>query len=197
MVFELGAHQGLIAMMFAATVGSKGRIIAVEADPRNEAIAKRNYLLNNMNSIRSENRAVADTDGFIEIEVHDQASLSNSRPSLHTIRIPSVTIDSLRKKHGEPSLVMLDIEGAEMLALTGAGKTLQGTSDFTVEIHAGCGLEKLGGNVTSIINTFRSHGYDLYYRFEQDPEYRSLNDAAPESRFFLIALNPRKEIPHI
>jgi hypothetical protein len=44
------------------------------------------------------------------------------------------------------------VEGFEVHALKGATHTLQGRPDCFIEVHVGCGLEKFGGSVQSLLS---------------------------------------------
>ena len=58
-VFDIGAHQGVVALMLAGLVGEKGSVIAVEAEPHHARIAERNRVLNGVNHVRILQTAVA------------------------------------------------------------------------------------------------------------------------------------------
>src|ERR1700761_1538885 len=42
LAFDLGAHQGVVALILSKLVGQHGRVIAVEAEPHNALVAKEN-----------------------------------------------------------------------------------------------------------------------------------------------------------
>ena len=50
---DVGAHWGYFSLMMAEHVGSKGRVVAVEADPRIYAILERNFGLNDLPQVRA------------------------------------------------------------------------------------------------------------------------------------------------
>src|SRR5438094_809548 len=50
-VFDLGAHQGVVALMLGNIVGPQGGVIALEANEHNARVAERNRLLNNAQQI--------------------------------------------------------------------------------------------------------------------------------------------------
>ncbi len=50
-VFDIGAHQGVVAMMLAREVGPSGHVLAVEPNPHNAAVAQSNRDLNGMPQI--------------------------------------------------------------------------------------------------------------------------------------------------
>src|SRR5262245_30847773 len=45
-VFDIGAHQCVVALMLAKTVGAEGQVVAVEANPVNCAAGEQNKKLN-------------------------------------------------------------------------------------------------------------------------------------------------------
>ncbi len=49
---DVGAHWGYFSLMMAEHVGSRGRVVAVEADPRIYAILERNVGLNDLPQVR-------------------------------------------------------------------------------------------------------------------------------------------------
>lgn len=48
LVFDIGAYQGVVALMLAHEVGPTGKVIAVEPNPHEYAVAMRNRDLNGM-----------------------------------------------------------------------------------------------------------------------------------------------------
>jgi hypothetical protein len=66
-VFDLGAHQGVVALMLAHIVGPSGRVIAVEANPHNVTQAKRNRDLNGASWLTVTHAAVADRPGTLNV----------------------------------------------------------------------------------------------------------------------------------
>jgi len=100
----------------------------------------------------------------------------------------SASIDALSLKHGRPDVVMLDVEGYECRALSGATETLRSGPDWFVEVHGGCGLESFGGSIQKVVRRFQDFEYTLYC--QTDEHYREQvcpMSAISEGRFFLIA----------
>ena len=107
--------------------------------------------------------------------------------------VPAVTLDSLAVAHGDPDVVFMDVEGAEGMLLRGGPSVLQGRPDWFVEVHVGCGLERLGSSAAEVISFFSPTEYELLIA---DParggdetfvEYRG-NQALTKNRFYLICL---------
>lgn len=149
-VFDLGAHQAVVALMLARIVGPTGRVIAVEAEPHNVAVAKRNAALNEARNLSIVWAAVSDRPGELLFTVELNGRVDPGNP-WGKIRVPAVRIDDLLRAYGQPDVLWLDVEGHEAHALRGAAETIQRCCDVYVEVHAGCGLEISGGTVAEII----------------------------------------------
>lgn len=188
-VFDFGAHQGVVAMMFAREVGVSGNVIVVESSRRNADIAAQNATLNGFATIEVVHAAVADKVGTIVFNESLNGQIDDGSGSFGQVVVPSVTVDSLMEKYGQPDVVILDIEGAECMALSAAGSALASDVDFFVEVHVGHGLEKLGGSVEKVLSYFPADQYSRLGRAEADTAFRPLtaNDPLFLDRFFLIA----------
>jgi FkbM family methyltransferase len=192
-IFDLGAHQGLVAMMFARLVGETGRVIAVEAGRHNVDVCRRNLALNDIQNVIPVWAAVNDSGGHVPFADSLCGSIGRRRRWMETT-VPGVTIDELAERYGMPDAVLLDVEGAEMLALSGATQTIRRGADFVVEIHAGCGLEELGGEATDVLEAFPS--YRLLVSAGDEPGDWRIPTTPITERTFLLATPPRSASSH-
>lgn len=78
-VFDLGAHQGVLALMLSALVGADGEVIAVEASPENADTMRRNVQRNGAHTVSVINAAIADRVGDVAF-----AARSNGRVTAHS-----------------------------------------------------------------------------------------------------------------
>jgi FkbM family methyltransferase len=188
-VFDIGAHQGVVAMMLAREVGSSGHVLAVEPNPHNVAVAVKNRELNGMTQVEILEAAVSDRSGTIVFSNGLDGQLDDGSGAGGRMSVASVTLDELAQRYGVPGFVMLDVEGAECLALKGGVQTLRSGADFAVEVHVNFGLEKLGGSVEQLLSFFPWDRFTVTARAERDTSFRPLlaNDPLTRERFFLLA----------
>ena len=189
-VFDLGAHQGIVALLLEHLTGPSGHVVAVEASPHNAAVAAENARANG-SGVDVLNAAVGSSDGSVYVSAELNASIS-STPFPGGRRIRSVSIDTLADERGEPGFVLLDVEGAECLALDGAQRTLEQIRPvWAIEVHTGAGLEELGGSASQLYERFAGAGYAIWFATGANGEqFHRLNQAReiPDQRFFMGAV---------
>jgi len=189
-VFDLGAHYGVVAMMLAREVAPGGKVIALEASPHNADAIRRNRNLNGFTQIEVVQAAVSDQPGTLVFNEGLNGQIDDGSGAWGRFEVKATTIDALAEQHDDPDLVFLDVEGAECLALAGATRTLTTSADWFVEVHTQHGLEKLGGKVNDVLAHFPQDRYELFIRAEEDQAFRSYNanDPCLQARFFLVAI---------
>lgn len=144
-VVDVGAHVGFYVLQAALWVGSDGRVIAFEPNPLARDVLSVNVRLNGFaDRVRIEGAAVSenagvgalyggtDTSGLSRLHVPN--AFSGHRDA---IDVPVVSLDGYCAGQGiRPSLVIVDVEGAELTVLRGA-RDLLAASDVivVVEIH--------------------------------------------------------------
>lgn len=190
LVFDLGAHQAVVAAMLAVAVGPTGRVVAIEASPHNAEAARQNKTLNGLNQLEIVEAAVSDRDGKLVFSEGLNGQIDDQTGSWGQVEVRAITVDQLAQQYGRPDVVFIDIEGAECLALSGAIETLRTAKVFFVEAHVSCGLELLGGSVEKLLAYFSPEQFDLKIRAEEDPHFRPIltNDPLLRDRFFLLAI---------
>jgi FkbM family methyltransferase len=181
-VFDLGAHQGIVALITARIVGESGSVIALEPGQHNFDTAVQNKLINDADNLTLLCAAASGSSGVISFS---DGMNGNIGPG---ILRPAYSVDDLAGKFGVPDVIMVDVEGYELKVLQGATRTLAAKPDWYVEVHSGLGLESAGGTPEQIVELFRNLGYavyiqdDIHYRFP----FRPL-DTIPHHWFQLVA----------
>lgn len=155
-VIDAGAHHGFVTLLLSEWVGPEGMVVAVEAMPQNVQILRRNIELNQRQNVRVEWGAIGDREGFTEISHRSNASIV-SRSAGASLRVPMRTLGSFSAI--APTLVKLDIEGAEVAALLGAEKLLRARPKWAIETHIP-ELRAYGDNADAIPHLLA--GYNLW-----------------------------------
>ena len=142
-VFDVGAHQGVVAMMLGDLVGSAGRVVAVEATPHNAETAWRNVALNDLTQVMVMHAAGADVPGVLRFSPRMNGHVASDDEA--SVEVRAVTVDELTAAHGAPHVLFVDVEGYELHILRGARGTLESHHpDLFIEVHMGEGLERFG-----------------------------------------------------
>lgn len=138
---DVGANFGLHSLLACHLVGEQGAVLAVEPVPANLRLLRRNLHLNGFTQ-RSRIVAkalVAEPCGELEMTVEPglspAATLSASTDG-KTVLVPTTTLDDcLSGEVRLPSLVKIDVEGAEHEVLKGARSLLERGPTLLVEVH--------------------------------------------------------------
>ena len=148
--FDLGAHVGFFSVC-GAVLGA--RAVAVEADSANASRLQRNAELNGL-PVEVVRAAVWSEEGEVQLLPGGSAKEFRAVPGRG---VRSITVDALAAEHGAPTVIKLDVEGAEVDALRGASRVLSESRPVIVcEVHGnrrdavvalldGYRIEELGG----------------------------------------------------
>lgn len=118
-VFDVGANVGYTMLLFAHLAGSRGKVVAFEPGRRAFALLARN-------AERQANAtvlqiAVSDRTGeaaFHEMDLSDLSTLEPIEGGL-AFTVPTVTLDEVATREGDPEFVKIDVEGHEPAVLRG------------------------------------------------------------------------------
>jgi FkbM family methyltransferase len=132
-VLDIGAHHGFYTLLASQKVGPQGKVIAVEASPRERERLRLHLRMNCCRNVRVDSRALGEAEGDAELYVvHGGQTGCNSlrRPEVFepteaiTVRIKR--LDTVLRDHqiGKVDFIKLDVEGAELSVLKGAPQLL-------------------------------------------------------------------------
>jgi FkbM family methyltransferase len=195
-VFDIGAHQAVVALMLAHEVGPNGEVIAVEAEPHNVRVAEANVSLNAASNVRIEHAAIDETAGSLYFS-ESLNGMVEPGGRAGKVRVDAVTLDGLTQRFGHPDVVFIDVEGYELRALEGGLRLLdaQGT-DYFVEIHDELTLAKAGATAHQVVEHFTRRGYACLVTSAAtgpaDAPFRPLttSDQVGPERSYLVAFAP-------
>lgn len=132
--YDIGAHAGYFSLIAAKKVAPDGRVFAFDPVPEHVATILEQIELNGIQNICSVvPLAISDTIGEVSFLIPNCCAnahlLKIAAPHIingpgKVIRVSSVTLDSFVSDNPMPTLIKMDIEGAEVEALMGAEKLL-------------------------------------------------------------------------
>ena len=138
---DAGANIGIFTVAAARCVGPTGRIIAVEMMPDTAEILRETLTLNDVGNALVIERALAARAGArVEATVRDghfgQATiaLGATQAGGRQVQVETTTLKDLLADYPTVALMKMDIEGAELDALRGAGSDLQKVNVILFEI---------------------------------------------------------------
>jgi FkbM family methyltransferase len=175
-VVDIGAHVGKYTIIASKMVGSKGKVIAIEAHPVNYDTLKQNIVINKLTNVISLNYAVHSKETMVKLYESGQEegfTIYNTIMSERTItprnqkyiEVKANTLDSLLLQNGinQVNWIKIDVEGAEYEVLKGATNILSSSKDISllIEIH---NLGATNKNFyDAIIHLLESKNYKLLF----------------------------------
>jgi FkbM family methyltransferase len=189
-VFNLGAHQGIVAMALAQHCGPNGSVIALEPSLFDAQAARRNHDLNGFSQITVVQKAIASQCGTIEFQASGRVNYFGG--ATKPTSVPATTIDALAKEFGMPSVLFIDVDGFEVEALYGALEVFATRPDCYIEVHPPY-LKNYGRHGEDVIRFFDNKDYYLLASQQMKSRLRTfqpLDDANIDYRtfFHLVAI---------
>jgi FkbM family methyltransferase len=134
-VFNAGAHQGLIVMMLAASVGPRGRVIAAELNQHNAEVARTNCGENGVKNVDVIHGAVTDCAGIVRVDGRLNGHVVGGARGRKPSAVTALNVDALASAYGQPQVLYIDVEGHEARVLRGARRTVAARPDCFVEVQ--------------------------------------------------------------
>src|SRR5215203_6133522 len=148
-VVDVGAHYGRYTLIAAKRIGPKGKVIAIEADPKNFDMLNKNIKLNELEHIITLNYAASSNKSKVKLSIPEKKSghtiyssiISSRASTVKFIEVNANTLDNLLHENGisleEVNWIKIDVEGAELEVVKGATNILSKSMDISllIEIH--------------------------------------------------------------
>lgn len=122
-VYDVGAHYGYYSLLGSHLAGAGGKVIAVEPSPRNLAVLRRHLELNHAENVTVLETAVSDHEGEARFDNRAGSGVGHLSPE-GPIQVRLTTLDVLARQFPPPSVIKIDVEGAEDAVLAGGRETL-------------------------------------------------------------------------
>ena len=194
--YDIGANSGYVALEVASHGPSDIQVIAFEPQPQLARTIAISAALNGLDNVCVYSTMVgtSDDDGTLFLapdSIHASAVARHEGST--AIRCRSTTIDSLVGSGTcpIPSVIKIDVEGAELDVLVGAEMTIRDHRPIVVFEAGEANCERFGYTRDDLIERFKeSEGYGLYFideraqliAFKEHPTNRHLNMIAISDR---------------
>jgi len=178
---DIGANIGAYSLIASRLVGKSGKVIAFEPASKSFLRLLKNISLNSITNILPERLAVIDRSTQADLYISGSQNLGMSSIYHHdsetgiTEKVEAISLDDYVEKKGisRISLIKIDIEGSEYLALKGMQKVLTGMRPkILVELKEET-LKNSGYTEKDVMTLFEKAGYS---RFMIDDKGNITND---------------------
>lgn len=170
-LYDIGANLGFFSLLGARIVGPQGQVYAFEPAPDNAGAIRHHAELNHLANLSVREQAVAASSGQGRLQLVQDRSWSKlegygEHPGTErVIDVELVTIDDADLP--PPTLVKIDVEGAELKVLQGMRATL--------ERHRPAVICEVHGTHQDFAAFMREHGYRVINLegprlIEEDPD---------------------------
>jgi len=188
LVFDIGGHHGEYAVLLAALVGARGKVVTFEPDEAAIRVLSANVALNGFEErVQVEKQAIFDTKAPRQLFArHGNAQSSLARTGLggaqteddvERYMIATIPLDDFLFEAGlrPPDFIKLDVEGAEINALRGAPHVLRSGAIIVCELHP-YAWDEFGTSFDELLRLVHDGGRTISYldearRIEDGPVY--------------------------
>jgi FkbM family methyltransferase len=132
-IWDGGIYIGYYTCLFARLVSSAGRVVAIEADPRNLTRTREHVEMNGLHNVIFVSAAIGIPDAEVDLYLNDGTNshlsgtwvggirevYASAEVRDRTMRVKCKSLDQILNEGfaPEPNLIKLDIDGAELWAL--------------------------------------------------------------------------------
>jgi FkbM family methyltransferase len=174
---DVGAHIGYYSLKAASLVGSGGRVLAIEPNPETLRRLRANIRESGASEVVVEPVACSDSDGMLEFFAANEqnvgasslsrANASQAGPVAHSYRVRTRRLDDIVRESGgsRVDVIKIDVEGAELLVLKGAGDTLDRFHPVVAVELSEVQLKNMGSSSAQVLEFLRSHGYAPRHKY--------------------------------
>jgi len=150
-VVDLGANIGYFTLLAASLVGKKGKVYSFEPEPRNYNYLLKNIELNGYDNVFAFQKAVSDETGKTKLyicpydtghhTINQNGGIKKCKSDFidyenEFVEVEKIALDDFFKEIEQPiNVIKMDIEGAEMLALSGMDRIINENENIKMFIE--------------------------------------------------------------
>ena len=174
---DIGSSVGLISILAKAKI-KNGKVYSIEPDPENISCLTENYKINNFSGYEIFPIALGDKEGKLKLYTNGSNGKS---PSLEMVNgyesfkmVDVKTLDQLVEANvlEFPTVIKIDIEGAELIALKGMKNLLESTNKprlLFIEVHPEF-LQSFQSNPEEVYNFLSNTKYKIIENIKRDEQ---------------------------
>jgi FkbM family methyltransferase len=178
---DVGANIGLHTLVAARHLGRSGRVDAVEPEPFSRGRLEGHLRLNRLNNVEVFPCAFSDSAGVATLHLSPAENLAKSSlrvanvtmglsaPSPGSVEVPTRTLDEhVSMTRRSPDVLKIDVEGAELLVVSGGLETLSRENSAAILFEASdLQTAAFGYTVRELKTRLVGLGYQIFrYRSE-------------------------------
>lgn len=164
---DVGANHGYYTVVMSSIVGSSGRVVALEPNPRLVELLRKTLDSNSFSDQAvAMDKAVSDRAGEMVQFVVPQgrtghASLrSHASATDQVLQVETVTVDQLTAEWPQVNLIKIDVEGAEEAVWRGMRETVRRNKDIVIVMEFGASRYP---NSRAFLEEILAEGFILRY----------------------------------
>ena len=170
---DVGANVGYFTLLGASLVGDSGRVVAVEAHPQLADVLQRNVVINGYYGyVTTHNRAAWSEDTQLQFHVRTNFAGNSSAGTIdaeglrrlgdteQVLTVDAVRLDELLADLPRVDVMKIDVEGAEVHAITGLARTVEANPDMIIMFEwARAQIESVGDTPRQLTDLMSSYGF--------------------------------------
>lgn len=177
---DIGANVGYFTLLGGQLVGPGGKVVAVEAHAGLAELLRRNVIMNGLygyvttwhraawsSTTRLQLHQRLNFSGASSVGAIGQEALDRLGDTEEMVEVQAVRVDDLLEGLPPVDVLKIDIEGAELQALTGLARTLGASPQISIMFEwAPALMEAVGDKAEALVDLLEGHG--LRFRLLED-----------------------------
>jgi FkbM family methyltransferase len=195
-VFDVGAHHGMITVQCARWAGSAGHVYAFEANPSNALILAANIALNDLKNCTPVHAVIGRDVG---VSAMAGETVAPARTGAKGRSVDRISLDEFCHRGGvkQVDVLKIDVEGFEAEVLRGSRQLLESKPRMDIEIHID-ELPRFGASAVSMLDLIDMHSYQALVMIRPDWDNLAIfrdTSELPASGVINLFLWPGSSIP--
>jgi len=135
-LWDIGAHKGFVALAGSRLVGPLGVVVAIEPALDNLRFLERHLAWNDARNVRVVAAAVSDRAGMSTIGGPGSSIAFRMGEGTQEVTVSTVELLAVKSDLGRPTVLKIDVEGAEAAVLRGSRRLLGTDQALLISTHS-------------------------------------------------------------